>query len=191
MSMHQSAQCRPKTKNSFVSMSADTAGRDDPPTERLGREREQRELPRARENLRGGTSHITCQRHWSSAFADDTEIISVVPPDPNNDGRSTISDDWQAQKEILAIRLMKPDVLTKEHDPRKPLATSEAKEIISVSQRDTTSLHDLSCRKREPTKVSDRNTARAIRECPCDEMHSEHHQMQCGAEALHSPPDSH
>ena len=58
--MHQNAQCRSETKNTFVSVHANTVSKDDPHTERLGRKISE-ELFRAREDLRDGKNHITRQ----------------------------------------------------------------------------------------------------------------------------------
>ena len=96
----------------------------------------------------------------------------------------------KTQREIGTIRLMEPDVLTKEHAPGKhPLATSKAQETTSVPQRHDFPVRSFpSCRKREPSRVSNRTIAGAIRKCPCDEMLSGHHQKRCGAHPLHLSP---
>ena len=69
-------------------------------------------------------------RHWSvkvAPFDDGTKIVGVVPAKtpsvvrPNNDGRSTMSDNWQTQREIRTIRLQEADMLAKEHARWKPL----------------------------------------------------------------------
>ena len=54
-----------------------------------------------------------------SALADGTKIVGVVPAKthrvvrPMNGGRSTISDNWQTQREIRTIRLLEAGMLAK------------------------------------------------------------------------------
>ena len=108
-------------------MLVDTVRRDDPHPERLSEKS-------------SGSYHVhgeTCasKRFTQSmkalvrqggAFTDGTRIVGVVPATthplvrPNNDGRSTISDNWQAQRVIRTIRLLEADMLAKEHAPVKP-----------------------------------------------------------------------
>ena len=64
----------------------------------------------------------------------------------------TVSDNWQTQREIRTTRLLKADMLTKEHAPGKPNGQREGRRK-QLRTHKLPELSYLSCRKRELTKA--------------------------------------
>ena len=104
-----------------------------------------------------------------------SETHRVVRP---NDGGRTISDNWQAQREIRTPRLLEASMLAKEHAPRNSHGQREwrRKQFMPTARADK--------------GLKQKKKVDASRKYPRYEMHSAHHQKRCEAQALHLHPDS-
>ena len=114
----------------------------------------------------------------SSALTDGTKIVGVVPAKThrvvrsNNDGRSTISDNWQTQREIHTTRLLEADMLAQEHALGNHMSnvSGAGNNFCSAETRPLWTIFPVMPKAHAHKSL--KKIIKGIREYPCDEMRS-------------------